>query len=236
MGDHRHETRAERYAEKGRTAMRRPLHLVTVEFMCDGNLGYVLRAAACFGASSVHVIGAVPASSDLRRLSGGTDKLVPVVSHQDPQGFLAWLRESDPMAVLVSAELRDDAVSVHDYRFDPVSPTYVVVGNEEAGVPEGIVLNSDAVVYVPMPGPGFCLNTAQTANVIAFEYNRQLAEYSAKYQLHAHVAQMAEHRTCNADVPRSIRGVGSRGSSNGRTADFGSAYRGSSPCPRTTRA
>ena len=33
--------------------------------MHDGNLGYVIRAAACFGAQSIHVIGSVPPRSVL---------------------------------------------------------------------------------------------------------------------------------------------------------------------------
>jgi tRNA G18 (ribose-2'-O)-methylase SpoU len=47
-----------------------------------------------------------------------------------------------------------------------------VVGNEESGIPPEIILNSD-VIYVEMPGVGFCLNTAQAANIILYEAVRQ---------------------------------------------------------------
>ena len=35
----------------------------------------------------------------------------------------------------------------------------------------------DRVVMIPMPGVGACLNTAQTGNIILYEYNRQFANY-----------------------------------------------------------
>ena len=46
------------------------------------------------------------------------------------------------------------------------------MGNEEVGVPPEILQSAD-VVYIPMPGVGYCLNTAQTANIILYEAVRQ---------------------------------------------------------------
>jgi len=48
----------------------------------------------------------------------------------------------------------------------------LVVGNEQAGIPTEILARSD-VVYIEMPGVGYCLNTAQAANIILYEAIKQ---------------------------------------------------------------
>jgi tRNA G18 (ribose-2'-O)-methylase SpoU len=59
--------------------------------------------------------------------------------------------------------------------------TCIVLGNENWGVPEEIIHNSD-VVMIPMPGIGACLNTAQTGNIILYEYNRQFTNHVRNHE------------------------------------------------------
>jgi tRNA(Leu) C34 or U34 (ribose-2'-O)-methylase TrmL len=132
-----------------------------------------MRAAACYGASSVHCIGYVAPETELKKFSGSMNKLVPLFQHRNCHEFLEWKREHDPTGHLVTAELRDGSVDINRFRY-PKDHTYIVVGNEMAGVPEELIINSSALVHIPMPGPGFCLNTSQTANVMAYEYIRQV--------------------------------------------------------------
>ena len=66
----RDKTRKQRYDEKKLNAKAYPISIATVNFMHDGNLGYLIRSAACFGAECVHVIGTVPDRSVLNPLSG----------------------------------------------------------------------------------------------------------------------------------------------------------------------
>lgn len=131
-----------------------------------------MRAAACYGASAVHCIGYVAPDTELKKFSGSMNKLVPLFQHQNCHEFLEWKREHDPTGQLVTAELRAGSIDINQFRY-PEDHTYIVVGNEMAGVPEELIINSSALVHIPMPGPGFCLNTSQTANVMAYEYIRQ---------------------------------------------------------------
>ena len=73
---------------------------------------------------------------------------------------------------IVAAELVEGARSVASYTFSFNRHVCLVVGNEESGVPSEIIQNSD-VLYIEMPGVGFCLNTAQTANILLYETLRQ---------------------------------------------------------------
>ena len=134
----RDKTRRERYDEKKRNAKVFPISLVCVNFQHDGNFGYLIRAAACFGAECIHVIGSVPTRSAIDSLSG-------------------ICKDSKP-------------ITVHHFNFD--SHVALVVGNEQIGIPVEILQNSE-VVYIPMPGVGYCLNTSQTANIMLYEATKQ---------------------------------------------------------------
>lgn len=163
----RTETRAQRYEAKAKVAKSLPFSFCATNFTCDGNIAYLARALACFGGRDIHVIGKKIADNELNRLSGGHSKLVNFVYHSNPLKFLEFAREQNYK--LLCAELTDNAVSLHDYKFDYSVHNVIIVGNEMDGVPVELINNSQ-VIYIPMIGRGFCLNTSQTANVMAYEF------------------------------------------------------------------
>ena len=169
----RNQTRRQRYDQKKTTAQKNPISICAVNFGCDENLGYLIRAAACFGAECLHVIGKVPDRAYLIPVSGSLIDYVTIIQHANPHDFLEWARSNE--IDLISAEISDGSTSVYNVEFDLTRKTCVVVGNENTGVPAEILHNSK-IMHIPMPGIGFCLNTAQTANIILFEFNRQLNE------------------------------------------------------------
>jgi len=166
----RKKTRRERYDEKKRFAKTYPIDIACVNFMHNGNLGYLIRAAACFGAGTVHVIGHVPSRGVLNPLSGSLYDYVEIKKYSTPSGFLGYARKEE--IKLVSAELVDAAVPISSYDFAFDSRICLVVGQEECGVPVEILKNSDKV-YIPLPGVGYCLNTSQAANIMLYEATRQ---------------------------------------------------------------
>ncbi len=147
-----------------------PVSLVAVNFTFDGNLGFLIRTAACFGASEVLVIGSVPNYRDLKQLSCATNHFVNIKQFSNPSGFLNYARENEMK--LISMELCDQSVNILDYKFEFDRKIAIVVGNETTGVPSEILMNSDCVM-IPLPGPGPCLNTSQAANIALYEYVRQ---------------------------------------------------------------
>lgn len=166
----RKETRKDRYAAKSATAQTYSYVPVCVNFHCDGNVAFVIRSAACFGAKEVIVIGSLPEPNELRRLSGGMCELIKIRTFSNTHEFLEAARNEN--AAIVSAELNDEAVNICDFSFDLTRTTYLVSGHEQIGVPAEILQHSQAV-FLPMPGAGFCLNTSQCATVMMYEYVRQ---------------------------------------------------------------
>jgi tRNA G18 (ribose-2'-O)-methylase SpoU len=166
----RGETRRDRYDSKLSTAKKYPIELATVNFQHEVNLAYLIRAAACFGITTINVIGSIPSRRVLNQLSGSTADYVNLRQFSTPKEFLEYSRNCG--LKLVSAELDTDAVPVQEYKFDFTSKVCVIAGHETTGVPVELLVNSD-VVYIPMPGLGFCLNTAQAANIILYEATNQ---------------------------------------------------------------
>lgn len=166
----RTETRRERYDNKLQNCKKFPVEVACINFMHEGNAGYVVRSAACFGASIVNVIGACPPEKDLRRLSGSTSDYIKIQKFANPNAFLEYCRSNN--ITIVSAELADKSQNIHNFKF-PKGRVCIVAGHEELGVPADILQHSE-IVQIPMPGVGFCLNTAVTASVMLFEYTKQM--------------------------------------------------------------
>jgi|TARA_X000001388_G_scaffold20658_1_gene13691 tRNA G18 (ribose-2'-O)-methylase SpoU len=170
-------TRRQRYDKKTETAKRFPIELATVNFHHDVNLAYLVRAAACFGISSINVIGAIPPRRAINQLSGSTLDYVQLRQFSTPSEFMDFSRRNNMN--LVSVELEETAVPLKEYEFNFSSKLCIVAGHETTGIPSEILLSSD-VVYIPMPGVGFCLNTSQASNIVLYEAINQFQNMSAR--------------------------------------------------------
>jgi len=167
---HREETRRQRYDEKLKIAKKYPISLCAINFRVDDNLGYLVRSAACFGAERLYVIGHVPERSRIKASSGSLTDYVEIIQFSRPSEFLTQM-ELEGIKV-ISAELVEGARPLSSYTFDFSRPVCLVVGNEQTGVPTEILMQSE-VLYIPMTGVGYCLNTAQAANILLYEAVKQ---------------------------------------------------------------
>jgi tRNA (cytidine/uridine-2'-O-)-methyltransferase len=170
--DIRLQSRRGRYDEKASKVQNLPIELCTVNFMHDENLGYLIRAAACFGVQKIHVIGSFPSRAVLNPLSGSLYDYVQIQTYSSPREFLDMAKSRQ--VALISAEISEDSRSIFSYTFPTNRPLCLVVGQESVGVPIEILLNSEAKIEIPMPGVGFCLNTSQAANILLYEATKQL--------------------------------------------------------------
>lgn len=163
-------TRRERYAQKRARANLLPVELATVSLMHDGNLGYLIRTAACFGARRLHVIGAVPPRSSLNPLSGSLYDFVEIKQWKTTSDFLQHCR--DEKKKLYSIEISENSRPLETHRFSFDQTSIIFTGHEEAGVPGDVLLHSTPL-EIAMPGIGFCLNTSQAANITLYEFAKQ---------------------------------------------------------------
>jgi TrmH family RNA methyltransferase len=141
-----------------------PLWFVAEKLRDPGNIGTILRTGDAVAAGGLILIddSADPFSVEAVRASMGaifTQKIVQVPW----AAFLTWLRQGPGQ--LVGTSLQTE----HDY-LDPAyeQPCFLLVGNEQAGLPEAYEAECDLLVKMPMLGRADSLNAAVAAAVMAF--------------------------------------------------------------------
>ncbi len=138
-----------------------------------GNIGSIVRAADCAGASGVVVAGT---SADLYdpkcvRASVGSLFATPAVTVPDLETCLAWARRSRLRYVATSARAERSC-----FAFDLTGPLALVFGPERGGLDEEALRRCDAAVRIPMRGRASSLNLASAAAVLMYEAVRQRME------------------------------------------------------------
>ena len=119
------------------------------------------------------LIGSLPEYKELRRYSGTVVDYVVTSLYKSPGAFLEAARTGGWR--LVSAELTEAAKPIVGFPWESKHYTVIIVGNEQVGIPNEILAHSEHI-YIPMPGVGYCLNTSQTANILAYEATKCLSD------------------------------------------------------------
>jgi TrmH family RNA methyltransferase len=142
------------------------LVVVMVDVRDPGNAGTVLRSADAAGAGAVVACGGTvdPYNPKTVRSSAGSVFHVPLVVAADAVAALEALARWRRLGAVVRGG--EDYAGV-DWR----QPTALVLGNEAAGLPDGLAL--DGLLSVPMAGQAESLNVGMACAVICFEALRQ---------------------------------------------------------------
>jgi TrmH family RNA methyltransferase len=129
-----------------------------------GNLGTIIRTADSAGCGGVILVGDCcdPYSVEAVRATMGSIFAVPLY-RADVADFLAW-RERWPGSVvgtLLTAEIDYRAA---DYR----RPSLILMGNEQAGLPQNLAAACDVAVKIPMRGRADSLNLAVATGIMIY--------------------------------------------------------------------
>jgi len=145
------------------------LWIVAQALRDPGNLGTILRTGDAVGAGGLILIDecADPFSAEAVRASMGalfTQRLAAARWEE----FVPWLRSGPGQ--LIGTSLNAD----HDYQTPRYAkPAFILVGNEQAGLPEAYERECDMLVKMPMCGKADSLNAAVATAVMAYEVINQ---------------------------------------------------------------
>jgi len=153
--------------------------LIVLDGVSDpGNLGAVLRVAACAGAGGV-VVGrhrSAPLTPAALKAAAGAAEVVPVAVAPGIPAALAAVRAAGWWVVGLDPEAGDDIWG------SPLlgSPVALVFGSEGKGLSRLVRKRCDAIVQVPMASAGAVgsLNVAAACAVACFEVARRRAAVS----------------------------------------------------------
>ena len=142
-----------------------PIWMVAEKLRDPGNIGTILRTGDAVGAGGLILVDdcADPFSVEAVRASMGAIFTQKVVQARWDE-FLPWLRSGPGQ--LVGTSLKTDT-SYLSARYD--QPCFLLIGNEQAGLPPQYEGECDLLVKIPMGGRADSLNAAVAAAVMAFQ-------------------------------------------------------------------
>jgi TrmH family RNA methyltransferase len=141
-----------------------PLWIVAQALRDPGNIGTILRTGDAVGAGGLILIDdcADPFSVEAVRASMGAIFTQEVATARWPE-FIAWLRAGDGQLVGTSLKATQDYLEA-EYRH----PCFLLIGNEQQGLPADYEAECDSLVKIPMAGRADSLNAAMATAVMAF--------------------------------------------------------------------
>ena len=134
-----------------------------------GNLGTILRTADCAGAAGVILIENCcdPYSIEAVRASMGS-RFDVSLARADFETFNTWRKQAG--LNMVAASVNGDTAHVG---VDFVQPSLILMGNEQAGLPDDVEAACDTLCLIPMRGGADSLNLAQATAIMLYEGWRQ---------------------------------------------------------------
>jgi len=141
-----------------------PLWIVVQALRDPGNIGTILRTGDAAGAGGLILIDdcADPFSVESVRASMGALFTQRIAAARWPE-FVAWLRSGEGQLVGTSLKARQDYLET-EYG----QPCFLLIGNEQQGLPADYESECDLLVKIPMAGRADSLNAAMAAAVMAF--------------------------------------------------------------------
>jgi TrmH family RNA methyltransferase len=141
------------------------LWIVAQALRDPGNIGTILRTGDAVGAGGLILIddSADPYSVEAVRASMGAIFTQEVAAARWPE-FVAWLRGGNGQLVGTSLDAAHDYLEA-EYR----QPCFLLIGNEQQGLPAEYEAECDLLVKIPMAGRADSLNAAIATAVMAFQ-------------------------------------------------------------------
>lgn len=143
---------------------RSPLWIVAQALRDPGNLGTILRTGDAVGAGGLILIDdcADPFSVEAVRASMGALFTQQIATARWSE-FVDWLRGGEGQLLGTSLKTNHDYLEA-EYR----QPCFLLIGNEQQGLPADYELECDLLVKIPMVGRADSLNAAMATAVMAF--------------------------------------------------------------------
>ena len=141
-----------------------PLWIVAQALRDPGNIGTILRTGDAVGAGGLILIddSADPFSVEAVRASMGAVFTQAIATARWDE-FIGWLRSGAGQLVGTSLKATHDYLEA-EYR----RPCFLLIGNEQQGLPADYEAECDLLVKIPMAGRADSLNAAVAAAVMAF--------------------------------------------------------------------
>jgi len=136
------------------------------------NVGSIFRTADGAGVGKLWLCGITghPPDTQITKTALGAEKEVPWEYRRDAREVLRELKSQGYRIVFL--EQLAESIPYQDYH--PVDPVCLVVGNEVAGVSDGLVSLCDETIEIDMAGLKNSLNVSVAFGVVAYHFRNCL--------------------------------------------------------------
>lgn len=134
------------------------------------NFGAIVRTAECAGVDAIVVPekGNAPLTNDAMKTSAGALNHLPICREKDLKKTIKFLHDSG-IRVIACTEKAEKNL----YDMQMTGPIALILGSEEDGISEPLIIDADELVKLPMKGKINSLNVSVAASLAMYEVVRQ---------------------------------------------------------------
>lgn len=146
--------------------------------MCDNvtnapNLGSLFRIADAFGIEKLILCGEhISLGRKMAKTSRATEKTVNYEICTSASNVVENLKNEGFQ--IISLEITTTSQPIHQFKFSAEKPIALIIGDENFGVSEVILNNSNAIIHIDMFGQNSSMNVVQATNIALYEITKQL--------------------------------------------------------------
>src|SRR5690606_1995884 len=148
-----------------------------VTLVCDNvinapNIGSLFRICDAFGVEKLILCGEVSLGRKMAKTSRATEKSVNFEIQESASKVVETLKQKGEQ--IIALEITNSSSPIHSFHFSAEKPIALVIGDENFGVSEAILQQSDAVIHIDMFGQNSSMNVVQATNIALYELTKQL--------------------------------------------------------------
>jgi len=139
------------------------------------NIGSLFRTCDTFGIEKLVFSGeAIPIPSrKMQKTSRSTEKYVPYEIINDLHQYIEHLKDTHH---IIAIEITEKSTPLHLQKFNTSKPIALIIGDENFGVSEDILNQTNEIVHINMFGENSSMNVVQATNIALYEITKQLQE------------------------------------------------------------
>lgn len=149
-----------------------------ITLVCDNvtnapNIGSLFRIADAFGVEKLMLCGEnIPFGRKMAKTSRATEKAVNYEVTASASKVIENLKNQGHQ--IISLEITTDSKPIRTFKFSTEKPIALIVGDENFGVSESILKQSDSVIHINMFGQNSSMNVVQATNIALYEITKQV--------------------------------------------------------------
>ena len=149
-----------------------------VTVVCDNvtdasNIGSLFRTCDAFGVEKLILCGKdISLGRKMKKTSRATEMFVNFELKSSASEVVARLKNQDYQ--IISLEIASSSTSINSYNFSTTKPIALVIGDENFGVSEAILNDSEAILHIDMFGNNSSMNVVQATNIALYEITKQI--------------------------------------------------------------